>query len=201
MSKNSVSIYLSYVLRHNPGDLSLEMDRHGWVSVDMLIQGVNSKGRYHLTRDILFEIVRTDDKGRYRFNEDQSKIKACQGHSIAWVEPDLEYKAPPSILYHGTTWDAYKQIKQSGAISKMGRHAVHLTAVEARAWQSAKRRKVTAVVLQIDAAAMHRQGYAFGVSENEVWCAQTVPLKFITGVLVEDGCCVHKDGSVSEEKG
>ena len=53
MSKSGVSIYLAYVLRHNPGDLSLEMDKHGWVPVDMLIQGVNEKGKYYLTREML----------------------------------------------------------------------------------------------------------------------------------------------------
>lgn len=198
MSKSGISIYLSYVLRHNPGDLSIEMDKHGWVSVDKLIQGVNDKGKYHLTRDMLYEIVRTDNKGRYRFNEDKSRIKACQGHSVPWVEPKLEFKDPPNVLYHGTTWDAYKQIIQSGTISKMGRHAVHLAAVESRAWQSAKRRKTTAVVLKIDATAMCKQGYAFGVSENEVWCTATVPKEFITGVLLEDGYGGPKEDSLLE---
>lgn len=196
MSKSGISIYLSYVLRHNPGDLSLEMDRHGWVSVDGLIQGVNDRGKYHLTREMLCEIVRTDRKGRYRFNEERTRIKACQGHSIPWVEPELERMDPPATLYHGTTWDAYKQIAQSGAINRMERHAVHLTAVEFRAWQSARRWKKRAVVLKIDAAAMCGQGYAFGVSENEVWCTETVPKAFITGVLLEDGYGGRKEGSL-----
>lgn len=198
MSKSGVSIYLSYVLRHNPGDLSLEMDKHGWVPVDMLIQGVNEKGKYYLTREMLDEIVRTDNKGRYRFDADGLRIKACQGHSIPWVEPELEYKNPPDVLYHGTTWEAYKKIAESGYIGKMGRHAVHLTAIESRAWQSARRRKVKAAVLIIDAAAMCRQGYVFGVSENEVWCTEIIPKAFITGVLLEDGYGGSKEGSLLE---
>lgn len=198
MSKSSISIYLSYVLRHNPGDLSLEMDKHGWVSVDMLIRGVNEKGKYYLTREMLDEIVRTDNKGRYRFDADGQRIKACQGHSIPWVEPELEYKNPPGILYHGTTWEAYKKIVESGYIGKMGRHAVHLTALESRAWQSARRRKVKAAVLIIDAAAMCRQGYVFGVSENEVWCTEVIPKAFITSVLLEDGYGGSKEGSLLE---
>lgn len=200
MSKSSISIYLAYVLRHNPGELSLEMhmDNHGWVPVDLLIQAVNRKGKYHLTREMLNEIVRTDNKGRYRFDTDGLRIKACQGHSIPWVEPELEYKTPPGILYHGTTWEAYKRIAESGCIDKMGRHAVHLTAMESRAWQSARRRKVKAAVLIIDAAAMCRQGYEFGVSENGVWCTEVIPKVFITGVLLEDGYGGSKEGSLLE---
>lgn len=33
----------------------------------------------------------TDKKGRYRFNKEHTSIKACQGHSIPWVEPEVEY--------------------------------------------------------------------------------------------------------------
>ena len=69
----------------------------------------------------------------------------------------------------------------------MSRHAVHLSAVEDRAWQSARRRKTRAVVLKIDAAGMYNQGYVFGVSENEVWCTEAIPVQFVAEVLGEDG--------------
>ena len=187
MSKDRLSIYLSYLLRHNPNELSLSMDCHGWVPIEELIERINQRGKYHISREVLQEIVVNDKKGRYRFSQDQSKIKACQGHSISWVEPELEYTIPPSALYHGTTWTAYQDICKSGAINKMGRHAVHLTAVESRAWQSARRRKARAVVLKIDADKMYKHGFVFGVSENEVWCTETIPVQFVVEVLGENG--------------
>lgn len=187
MAGNGLSIYLSYLLRHNPDDLSLTMDCHGWVSVEALLDGINARGKYNITRAVLESIVENDSKGRYKFSEDGHRVKACQGHSVPWVQPELDYKEPPAILYHGTTWSAYKEILQSGSINKMSRHAVHLTATENRAWQSARRRKTRAVVLRIDARKMHNNGYSFGVSENDVWCADTVPVEFIVDVLVEDG--------------
>lgn len=61
----------------------------------------------------------------------------------------------------------------------MSRHAVHLTAVKERAWQSARCRKTWAVVLEIDAEGMYNQGYVFGVSENKVWCTDTIPVQFV----------------------
>ena len=119
MGNNSkLSIYLSYLLRHNPGDLNLDMDKHGWVRVDSLIEAINGSGKHGISLEILEEIVETDNKGRYRFSEDKMKIKACQGHSLEWVEPELTWGPPPAVLYHGTTAQAYSEIRGSGAISR-----------------------------------------------------------------------------------
>jgi len=179
MAKKGVSIYISYLLRHNPGDVGLEMDNHGWVLTDALIDGINKKGKYKISRELLEEIVAQDEKGRYRFNADGTKIKACQGHSVAWVEPELEMMAPPKFLYHGTTTVAAEKIMQSGGVSKMNRHAVHLQADLAKAWKSAIRWHLTPVVLKIDAEEMSRAGFAFGKTENEVWCTESVPSAYI----------------------
>ena len=86
------------------------MDPHGWVPVSQLIANISAAGRYQIDEDVLRTIVAQDKKGRYRFNEDQSKIKACQGHSIPWVEPELRYAKPPEYLYHGTTMEALEGI-------------------------------------------------------------------------------------------
>ena len=102
------------------------MDSHGWVSATQLIQGINATGRYQLDRETLEETVATDDKGRFRFSEDGQRIKACQGHSIPWVHPELELLPPPQFLYHGTTTAAMEKILESGEIKKMSRHADHL---------------------------------------------------------------------------
>lgn len=183
MGSNKLSIYLSYLLRHNPGDLNLEMDRHGWVEVDPLLDAINKRGKFTVSREILDEIVATDNKGRYRYSDDELKIKACQGHSLDWVEPELTWGNPPHILYHGTTSQAYEAILVSGGISRMKRHAVHMQAELNKAWQSAKRWKQTPVVLVIDAQQMAAEGYKFGVSENDVWCTEHVPANYILDVI------------------
>lgn len=177
--QEKLSIYLSFLLRHCPEDAQLSMDPHGWVPVSQLIANISAAGRYQIDEDILRTIVAQDKKGRYRFNEDQSKIKACQGHSIPWVTPELTTAQPPQYLYHGTTTIAFQQIKESGAISKMARHAVHMQAVPHAAWKSALRWKKTPILLTIDAAQMANDGYVFGVSDNDVWCTETVPMQYI----------------------
>ncbi|MBQ8496646.1 MAG: RNA 2'-phosphotransferase [Clostridia bacterium] len=184
--EKDISVYLSFLLRHKPDDIGLMMDTHGWILVEELLNGINQSGKYTITRVGLEEIVAKDNKGRYRFNEDGTKIKACQGHSIPWVEPELRYSVPPEYLYHGTTAFAYEKIKNAGYISKMNRHAVHMTADESKAWQSATRWHTSyPIVLKINAEKMANDGYMFGVSENEVWCISDVPLRYISQVLTE----------------
>lgn len=48
-----------------------------------------------------------------------------------------------------------------------------------KAWQSAERWHKTPVVLKITASEMAQDGYTFGVTENEVWCTEEVPVKYI----------------------
>ncbi len=185
MGNAKLSVFLCFLLRHSPETLGLGMDKHGWVDAGELIAAVNRQGKYRISRELLDCIVAEDEKGRYRYSADGRRIKACQGHSIPWVEPELEWKEPPARLFHGTTASAYSKIMSSGGISKMGRHAVHLQAVEERSWQSARRWHTQAVVLVVDAAKMAADGYRFGVSDNAVWCTETVPTRYIVEVLYE----------------
>lgn len=176
---NQMSRHITALLRHNGPDVGLPMDRHGWVPVDALIACVNTIPRYNLTRQALEDIVRADNKGRFRFDAAGERIKACQGHTIPWVEPELTVQTPPDLLYHGTTQEAWAAIRESGSILRMERHAVHMQAEIDKAWQSALRWRKPAVVLKIDAARMHADGYEFGVSDNDVWCAERVPVEYV----------------------
>ena len=75
MARNAqVSIYISYLLRHHPEDISLDMDKNGWVSVEQLIRGINDSGKYKITLEQLEQIVATDNKGRYRFDSEHKRI-------------------------------------------------------------------------------------------------------------------------------
>lgn len=184
-NKEKLSIYISYLLRHHPEEVGLEMDKRGWVSVEQLITGINERGQYHIDMELLEQIVAEDKKGRYRFNEDNTKIKACQGHSVSWVEPEMEYIAPPEYLYHGTTTEALEKIMKSGAILKMARHAVHMQAEPEKAWKSAVRWKKIPVVLKIAASEMAKAGIVFGKTENDVWCTEEVPVQYVVERIYE----------------
>ncbi|MGM9638262.1 MAG: RNA 2'-phosphotransferase [Butyricicoccaceae bacterium] len=188
MGHTKLSVYLSFLLRHHPETLELHMDKHGYVDVDALITAINKRSRYSITKQVLDVIVKTDPKGRYAYSSDGQKIRACQGHSIPGMEPILAWRQPPDVLYHGTTETAYRAILDAGEISKMQRHAVHLQTEEAGAWQSARRWKRSPVVLEINAAQMAMDGYAFGLSDNGIWCVDHVPVRYIVKAYSAPSC-------------
>ena len=164
---------MSYVLRHRPDSIGIEMDKAGWVNISELLEKSNNG----LTLDMLNEIVAEDAKQRYAVSEDGLRIRANQGHSI---EVDLELKAaiPPVTLYHGTYTDAVAVIMKQG-LKKMKRHHVHLSADPVKAKEIGARRGKP-VVLTIDTREMVKQGIKFFISENGVWLTDSVAPEFLS---------------------
>ena len=172
---NDVSKYIALILRHKPEVICISLDEHGWANVDELISGINKT--YPLTMEGLEEIVRTDEKQRYSFNEDKMLIRANQGHSIP-VDVELEELVPPEILYHGTGEKYSASIEAQGLIPK-SRLYVHLTADHDTAVKVGKRHGKP-VVYEVAAGSMHQDGYRFYRSVNGVWLTKAVPRKYLT---------------------
>jgi len=103
--------------------IEISLDEHGWANVDELIAGIAKEKEFNM--EILEEIVRTDDKQRYSFNEDKTLIRANQGHSVP-VDVELDEVVPPDILWHGTGEKYVKSIDVQGLIPK-SRLYVHLS--------------------------------------------------------------------------
>ena len=123
MGLKETSKYMSLILRHKPETIGITLDEHGWADVDELIEGISRTQNFNM--DILEKIVRTDEKQRYSFNDDKTKIRANQGHSIE-VDVELEEKEPPEILWHGTGEKFATSIDNIGLIPK-SRLYVHLS--------------------------------------------------------------------------
>jgi putative RNA 2'-phosphotransferase len=174
MSYQKTSKYISLILRHHPEVIGITLDDHGWADTAALIEGVS---RTHiLTKEILEEIVRTDEKQRYSFNEDHSKIRANQGHSIP-VDVELREAEPPEILYHGTGEKYTASIEQQGLLLKT-RLYVHLSKDQETA-VNVGRRHGRPAVYAVDAGSMHRDGHLFYLSANRVWLVKKVPVKYL----------------------
>ena len=63
MSLKSTSKFISLILRHKPETIGITLDEHGWANVDELIEGISCTQPFD--REMLEEIVATDEKGRY----------------------------------------------------------------------------------------------------------------------------------------
>ncbi len=174
-----ISKHLSYVLRHHPDSIGIELDENGWTDVDLLIE--NSQDKIEFTFDDLKEVVATSDKQRFKFNGDETKIMANQGHSVT-VDLQLAEVVPPFKLYHGTAQRFLSSIMKEG-LNKMNRHHVHMydgSEIKKAKDTGARHQKGTeAVVLVIEAKQMHNEGHKFYKTDNNVYLTDSVPAKYI----------------------
>lgn len=179
MTMKNTSKYISLILRHKPEVIGISLDSHGWADVSELIEGVS---RTHpLTREMLEEIVETDEKQRYSFNEDHTKIRANQGHSVP-VDADLAEMEPPEVLYHGTGEKYAASIEQQGLLPK-SRLYVHLSK-DRKTAADVGRRHGRPVVYTVMAGEMHRAGFRFFLSVNGVWLTKEVPPEYLGRITV-----------------
>ena len=189
MSKlKSVSIYLSLILRHKPEEAGITLDKHGWAKVDELIKGVRRK--HPLDMETLEEIVATDNKQRYSFNEDRTLIRANQGHSIP-VDVELEQVEPPEYLYHGSATKYMNSIYAHGLLPR-SRLYVHLSDTPSKAIEVGKRHGKP-VVYKIRSGVMYRDGFVFYRSVNGVWLTEEIPVEYLEVLFAVDDLVPEED--------
>lgn len=174
MSLRETSKFLSLILRHKPEVIGISLDEHGWAKVDEVIEGISKTREFN--KDILVKIVQQDNKQRYSFNEDQTLIRANQGHSIP-VDVELDVVEPPEILWHGTGEKYVSSIERKGLIPK-SRLYVHISGDRETAYQVGQRHG-KAVIYKVLAGKMHEDGYVFFRSKNGVWLTKEVPVRYL----------------------
>lgn len=170
-----ISKFLSLVLRHKPETIGLHLDDNGWANTQELMERLNSND-FEISIEDLKQVVANNDKKRFQFSEDYSKIRASQGHSLK-VDLALEEKIPPRLLYHGTAEKNLDSIRKQGLV-KGQRHHVHLSADKETA-QKVGMRHGKPLVLKVRSEEMSKAGIRFYQSENGVWLTDTVPPDYL----------------------
>ena len=178
-SKQRISKYISYLLRHNPESIGLVLDKNGWAHINDIIELSGPDG---LTREQIETAAIPTDKKRFVIEGD--RIRALHGHSIK-VDLGLDPTVPPLILYHGTATrnlDAImgKHVEgiQGEGLKPMTRDLVHMSADHTTAYKTGKRHG-NPIVLTISALQMHKDGYILFQSANGVWLTNGVPRKYL----------------------
>jgi putative RNA 2'-phosphotransferase len=170
------SKFLSYVLRHAPESIGLELDSEGWTDIDTLIAKANAAGQA-IDQEILLRTVRDSEKKRFTLSEDDTRIRAAQGHSIK-VNLGHAPSQPPAQLFHGTATRFLEAILAEG-LRPGTRQQVHLSADQETATQVGARHGKP-VVLCVNASRMAKDGHTFFQAENGVWLTDSVPAVFLT---------------------
>ncbi|NME72585.1 RNA 2'-phosphotransferase [Flammeovirga aprica] len=174
----SIGKFLSLILRHRPETIHIHLDENGWTDVEILIQQMN---KFHkpITFEELKYLVENNNKKRYSFNEDKTKIRANQGHSVN-VDLNLNAVTPPDLLYHGTADKYLSNILEEG-LKKKQRHHVHLS-LDIETATNVGRRHGKLVIFEVDATRMHKDGLQFFKSDNDVWLTDEVPVGYLKKV-------------------
>lgn len=170
MSVN-ISKKLSFILRHNPGEFNLTMDSKGWVDVQQLVDVLV------INIATLVGIVNNDSKGRYQFNENTSKIRATQGHSIKVDLDETVISTVSKPVYHGTARRFLDQILKEGLNPGTRRH-VHMTYDLGQAKQTGTRHG-SPVVLEVTVQEAIQDGIVFFESDNGYILSESVPAKYL----------------------
>ena len=174
--KKKTSKFLSYVLRHHPELIGLNLDENGWADVEeLIIKSTNDTQGF--TFEELNEIVETNDKKRFIFNEDKTRIRASQGHSIG-IDLNLKSQQPPEFLYHGTAQVNVDSILKNG-IEKRSRQHVHLSLDRETATKVGMRHGKP-IILTISTGKMFDDGILFYLSENNVWLTDFIDAEYIS---------------------
>ncbi|MBR5684783.1 MAG: RNA 2'-phosphotransferase [Muribaculaceae bacterium] len=161
--------HLAFLLRHDTEAFEQgKIDEHGWRMVDELA-GLG------YSRELLDEIVASNNKQRYEYSADGKMIRARQGHSIN-VDVELTEATPPDVLYHGTATRFLESIYAKGLIAG-NRLYVHLSSDEATAVNVGSRHGA-AFVIKIDCRKMLADGCKFYLSNNGVWLTKQVVTKY-----------------------
>ena len=173
---NKVSKSLSYILRHRPDSVGLELHEGGWLDINALLEAMDRSG-LQVSRDVLERVVAKNDKQRFEFSDDRVHIRARQGHS-AEVELGYMPSVPPDVLYHGTATKYLDSIIEQGLL-KCKRHHVHMSTNKETMLQVGMRHGKP-VLLLIDAKRMTADGHLFFVTGNHVWLTDLVPAEYLT---------------------
>ena len=170
-----ISKFLSFVLRHKPESIGLKLDENGWAETKELLEKMNGNA-FEVTGEMLNHIVATNNKQRFSFNENKTKIRASQGHSID-VDLNLKETKPPEYLYHGTGEKYVTSILTTG-LEKRNRQQVHLSTDMETAIKVGQRHGKPKVFI-VESEKMNFEGFSFYLSDNAVWLTDHVPARYL----------------------
>lgn len=104
------------------------MDSNGYCLVSDLLAHSRYKS-IQATAEQIKQVVESNDKQRFEFDETGTKIRARQGHSIT-VDVELTPLTPdsvPDIVVHGTNPEAWESIRTQG-LNRQKRLHIHMAA-------------------------------------------------------------------------
>jgi putative RNA 2'-phosphotransferase len=168
---------VSHALRHEPWLYELELDDAGWVSLDALLTALRAEkpAWAGLSEADLARMIELSEKKRHELRD--GEIRALYGHSTA-QKLIKEPARPPAVLFHGTSLESARRIRDEGLKPK-GRQYVHLSTDMITAKQVGKRKTLEPLILLVRADDAHKASVPFYRGNDLVWLADAIAPEFI----------------------
>ncbi|MCE4606595.1 MAG: RNA 2'-phosphotransferase [Desulfurococcales archaeon] len=173
-----ISKLMSRILRHEPFKYDVKIDRHGWASLNELVNALQSVlgDTMNINKESIIGIIETDPKSRFEYRH--NKVRARYGHSIGI---DIRYRgAEPLVLFHGTQINRLNSILSRGLLPGK-RLYVHLSPTPEDACMVARRRRGIPIYLIIDCTRLRELGYRIYKATSKVFLVERVPSSAIQG--------------------
>lgn len=172
---------LSYILRHGAVKKSLNVLADGYI----LWNDINALPEFkEYDIDDISYIVKTNDKQRFSMKEENGDfyIRANQGHSLSVAnhinqeELLVKLDKPLDLVVHGTTYEAFEKIKDTG-LNKMNRSHIHFAISDDFTIGNLKQSGIRSncqVLIYLDMRKAMDDGIEFYMSDNKVVLSQGI---------------------------
>ncbi len=173
---------LAFMLRHQPEEFDLELDRFGWGDLEDVIYALQERIGSHVEDEDVEEAIAASDRQRYEIKDD--KIRALYGHSFP-IDPG-EPTEPPDELFIGVGSRDAARAEEKGLRS--GRRAfLHLARTEEEAREAGRRAAREYAVITVFAGEAFDEGIDF-YDRGSLFLADEVPVEFLeVGETFDDG--------------
>jgi putative RNA 2'-phosphotransferase len=159
---------LAFMLRHQPEQFDLELDKYGYADLDEVVRALNEKVGEPVEVGDVEEAVGSSGP---RYEIDGDKIRALYGHSIT-VDPGDTSK-PPEVLYVSLPEGDVERAQRFG-LRGGRRRFLHLALTQEHAVESGRRLARDYTVLSIQALDAWEEGVNF-YDRHSLWLAEEVP--------------------------
>lgn len=173
---------LAYMLRHQPEQFDLELDRYGYAELTEVVQALNERLDEPIEEEDLEDAVKSGSATRYEIVGE--KIRALYGHSID-VEPG-EPSKPQEFLYVGLpVRDAERAMK--AGLRGGRRRFLHLALSEEDAAETGRRLARRYAVIEVHALDAWEEGVNF-YDRKSLFLSETIPTNYLEmGEVRDDG--------------
>ncbi|MAE47302.1 MAG: hypothetical protein CMJ86_10475 [Planctomycetes bacterium] len=178
---------LAYMLRHQPEEFDLELDKFGWGNLDDVVRALNERLGESVEEEDVNEALAGADRARYEIKD--GRIRALYGHSIE-VDPG-EPDEPPDELFATVRGRDVPNVERDG-LKSVRRSHIHLSLTEEEAREVGRRLDRRYAVICVLAGDAWEDGIDF-YDRGAIFLSEEIPTEFIDDIdEYDDG--VEREG-------